>query len=49
MANERIEQLRELAVRQLESIREIGGADLQGTSLELELQMSIAVLNNSTT
>lgn len=49
MANERIEQLRELAVRQLESIREIAGADLQGTSLELELQMAIAGLKNSTT
>lgn len=49
MANERIEQLRELAVRQLESIREIAGADLQGTSLELELQMAIAGLKNSAT
>lgn len=48
MANERIEQLRELAVRQLESLRDIAGADLQGTSLELDLQMALVSLKNDT-
>lgn len=47
MADERIEQLRELAVRQLESIREIAGTDLKGSSLELDLQIAIAGLKNN--
>lgn len=47
MANERIEQIREMAVRQLESLQNIAGAELQGTSLELDLQMALASLKNN--
>lgn len=47
MANEKIEQIREMAVRQLESLQNIAGAELQGTSLELDLQMALASLKNN--
>lgn len=47
MASERIEQIREMAVRQLESLKELAGDEIKGTKLELDLQMALVSLNSS--
>lgn len=44
MSDERLEYIRELAVRQLESLQSLGGDDLKGTSLEVDLVMAISSL-----
>lgn len=47
MSEDKVTYIRELAVRQLEALQNLGGDDIRGTALEIDLQLALASLKNN--